>query len=297
MRFIRSILFGLATIAFAAGAAIAQEAPNIPHAELDKAGTRVISSGPLRVTLGATKQRGKLVPRVIGEVNGAKAFEIAGAASGLDGVATHARIVTLEKGDMPQVLFSWFTFGAHCCAETRIASYRDGRWSILKPPVADGEEAFTVIRDGGEQALAGVDNRFLYKFDSYAGSYAPDQIYRLRAGKLVEATRDPQLTAYLRKTLAEREKGATDEPDTWKTNGFLAGWVAQKALLGEQADAWKRMLVNYDRESTWGIPECEGDKPAPDCADPKRLALKFPRALRAFLVASGYVRADDPAVK
>ena len=38
-------------------------------------------------------------------------------------------------------------------------------------------------------------------------------------------------------------------------NGFLAGWVASKAQLGEVADAWRRMLENFNRSPDFGKEE------------------------------------------
>ncbi len=268
----------------------------IPHADLDKAGTKTIASGALKVTLSAVKTADGLKPRVIGMIDGAKAFEIDGEAAG-DLVSAHARILRLDDTPQPQVLFSWFTGGAHCCAATRIATQVGGAWKIVETGDRDGDEAFTPIKDGDRFALAAIDNAFLYAFDSYADSYAPDQYYALRGEKLVDVTREPRFVPELRATLKSQERSANKDKSIWKTNGFLAGWVAQKALLGEQADAWKRMMASYDRTNPAGIPECDGDKPATECDNPAWLARQFPGALRAFLVENDYLAKNDPSTR
>ena len=152
----------------------------------------------------------------------------------------------------------------------------------------------------GNVELVGFDNRFLYRFDSYASSLAPTQIFNLRGGKLVEVTREERFKPWLRTELARMEKEADEHPDSWKSNGFLAGWVAQKALVGEQADAWQRMSRSYDRETEWGLPCDSTDerKPKPvACNDAKAKQEMFPRELRAFLVKSGYLAANDAATR
>ena len=36
-------------------------------------------------------------------------------------------------------------------------------------------------------------------------------------------------------------------------NGFLAGYVGEKILLGESKPAWELMLDYYDKASDWGL--------------------------------------------
>ena len=184
-----------------------------------------------------------------------------------------------------QAIFTTYSGGAHCCAETLIAHFSGGRWSVINAGRRDGEEGFSYVdADGdGNVELVGSDNRFLYRFDSYASSLAPTQIFNLRGGKLVEVTREERFKPWLRTELARMEKEADEHPDSWKSNGFLAGWVAQKALVGEQADAWQRMSRSYDRETEWGLPCDSTDerKPKPvACNDAKAKQEMFPRELQ-----------------
>jgi hypothetical protein len=71
-------------------------------------------------------------------------------------------------------------------------------------------------------------------------------------------------------------------------NGFLAGYVGEKILLGEGKAAWDLMLAYYDRESDWGLEVC--DKPLNEdgeCPD-ATVRLTFPDALERMLNESGY---------
>ncbi len=74
--------------------------------------------------------------------------------------------------------------------------------------------------------------------------------------------------------LAKKEKA--------EVNGILAGYVAQKILLGEYEEAWQFLLANYDKNSDWGL-DIYGESTAigkyPD----------FPTALSAFLLKNGYL--------
>ena len=71
-------------------------------------------------------------------------------------------------------------------------------------------------------------------------------------------------------------------------NGFLAGYVGEKILLGEGKQAWELMLEYYDRASDWGLTACnvqlddEGNCPG------KEITLSFPDALEHMLKENGY---------
>ncbi len=126
-----------------------------------------------------------------------------------------------------------------------------------------------------------VDNAFLYAFSSYAASFPPSKIYTFQQGKLADVTRKyPQ---ELRKTLAAMLKAfQLAKKEKAEVNGILAGYVAQKILLGEYEEAWQFLLANYDKNSDWGL-DIYGESTVigkyPD----------FPTALRAFLLKNGYL--------
>ncbi len=70
--------------------------------------------------------------------------------------------------------------------------------------------------------------------------------------------------------------------ENYEVNGILAGYVAQKILLGEYEEGWKFMLANYDRTSDWGLEIYQGEEVVGKYLD-------FPTALRAFLIEKGYL--------
>lgn len=120
----------------------------------------------------------------------------------------------------------------------------------------------------------------MYAFSSYAASFPPSKISTFQQGKLADVTRKyPQ---ELRKTLAAMLKAfQLAKKEKAEVNGILAGYVAQKILLGEYQEAWQFLLANYDKNSDWGL-DIHGENTVigkyPD----------FPTALRAFLLKNGY---------
>ena len=204
----------------------------------------------------------------------------------------HAAAVKLIAGsDSPQVVVTQFSGGAHCCTATYIAA-RDasaGAWSLTTSAPRDGD-GFTyedVDGDGAKELIA-VDNAFLYAFDSYAGSVAPIQIYKLRDGKLQDVSLEPAMHSRLVQDLAGMEWEAKVQQDTRKTNGYLAGWVAAKIRLGQGDEAWRVFMRDYDHTSTFGPQECKSGKTVDDCAADDLQPIAIPKALAQFLSDNGY---------
>jgi hypothetical protein len=74
-----------------------------------------------------------------------------------------------------------------------------------------------------------------------------------------------------------------------EVNGFLAGYVGEKILLGEGKSAWELMLKYYDRTSDWGLESCS--KPIDengDCPGNEMVKLTFPEALELLLKENDY---------
>ncbi|MEJ1938100.1 peptidoglycan-binding domain-containing protein, partial [Nostoc sp. NIES-2111] len=90
------------------------------------------------------------------------------------------------------------------------------------------------------------------------------------------------------------EAAAVEHPDLWGENGFLGGWVATKALVGEIDSAWSRMLLAHDRSSDWTLQGCVLPVPLDACPERSKRALSFPEALRAHLLEHGYPVPVEP---
>jgi S1-C subfamily serine protease len=183
-----------------------------------------------------------------------------------------------------------FSGGAHCCTDTLIATETSpDHWEAVETGALDGDGfALEDIDGDGAAELVSVDNSFLYAFDSYASSFAPIRIQRLVRGRLEDVTRDPIFIHRLRQELAGMEYLARQNPDLWHSNGFLAGWVADKARLGELADAWTKMIPFYDHSSTFGEMICTTGDTVANCPQADVRMLPFPEGLAKHLVDNGY---------
>lgn len=192
----------------------------------------------------------------------------------------------------PEIMFRAYTGGAHCCELVVFASeFEPGVWRLTSYPMFDGD-LLPLLEDldgDGTGEIVSIDQTFLYAFDSYAGSYSPMRVEQLRKGKIKDITRTKIGRTRLKAQLDEMEADADKEPDLWRSNGFLAAWVALKSSLGEGQAAWKKMLLLYDRNSKFGTYECADKKIKPfDCPSEKLVMIPFPDALEAHLKTMRY---------
>lgn len=197
----------------------------------------------------------------------------------------------------PQLVFTRFTGGAHCCTQTWIATSPQGGsgWTLVDAGVFDGGGYSYEDADGdGTMELFRVDNDFLYAFDSYAGSVAPIRISHLRGNRLADISNDPAMHSRLVRDLAAMEFSAKVDPSLWSTNGFLAGWVAAKQRLGQGEEAWQTALENLDPKSDFGPQICTSGQDLENCPAENLEAVPVAKALAQFLSERDY--GDLPAV-
>jgi hypothetical protein len=222
----------------------------------------------------------------------------------LEGSESPMPIALLQITDMdrdnpyPAVLFATYTGGAHCCNEVKVfTSNQNGSdWSVRDFGFFNGgpHPAEDLNNDGWDEYVE-VDNRFLYLFSSYAGSAAPAQIWALQNGQVVDVSFEPSFQFIHRENAQSMEKDLPEivAQDSEK-NGFLAAYVANKALIGELDEGWQTMLKYYDRESDWGLTSCLEYDDQSNCLNEVKYD-SYPDALRAFLVEAGYIEAKFKA--
>ncbi len=192
----------------------------------------------------------------------------------------------------PSLVFTSFWGGAHCCTVTQIATEQPhtGLWSVAEGEALDGDGGYAfedLDGDGAPELLSG-DQSFLYAFAPYTSSNMPTRIARVREGRIENVTRYPEYAPYLRQQLAGMEHSAGLNPEVWRDNGFLGGWIAQSILVGRGEQAWARMLQSYDRASEWTYEVCSVDLPFAKCPEDRRRKVDFPTALRRHLNETGY---------
>jgi hypothetical protein len=187
----------------------------------------------------------------------------------------------------PEVVVSFYTGGAHCCSDTTVLTQaKDGSsWQKVALGELDGGPltAADLDRDGRYE-FETRDNAFLYTFGCYACSVAPLEILAVENGAEKDVTREPRFRPAHESYLKDIITGVPD----YSVNGFLAGYVAEKILLGEGKQAWALMLTQYDHASDWGLDVCDQKlKDNGDCPG-KTLHLSFPDALERMLKENGY---------
>jgi hypothetical protein len=229
------------------------------------------------------------VPVLTVSVGEHKVLETVGVASGFDFPATDASIVDIDPNNTrPEVYFTSFSGGMHCCTEVIVATQVGDKWTAVPMGAFDGDGDFLQdLDDDGHAEIATVDNRFLYEFDCYACSAAPLRILTVRRGQPVDASGETQFLPAHRAWLAQIE-AAVDPAQRWTSRGFLAGWVAAKARVGEGAAALAALDANWDLAADQGEEVCLTGQPIEDCPRRKKAILKFPDRLKLFLEQTGY---------
>ena len=194
-----------------------------------------------------------------------------------------------SRDGMPFVFFQSFSGGAHCCTSIQIVYPDAGRLRVVDLGQWDGDYAGQVPKDedgDGRVDFLQVDNRFLYTFSSYAGSFAPPQILNVVGGEVVDVSTKPSFRRLFEATAGEARAGcATTSPDR---NGACAGYVAASARLGRFDAAWADMMRHYDRE-TMGPSACRVPQGEEGCPEGHEVEQVFPVGLRAFLQEHGYI--------
>lgn len=185
----------------------------------------------------------------------------------------------------PEVVVSFYTGGAHCCSETKVATKVKGHWKVVKVGEFDGGPlAATDLNDDGHYEFETTDPAFLYAFGCYACSISPLRILTVEGGKVKNVSAAPRFRKAQESWMKRIVKAArNDDP-----NAYLAGYVAEKALLGEGKSAWKLMLAHYNKHDKWGLSECPKPRlPGGKCPVPE-ITLTYPKALARTLKENGY---------
>ncbi len=230
------------------------------------------------------------VPVLTVTVGERKVLEAVGVASGFDFPATEASIAEIDPNNArPEVYFTSYSGGAHCCAVVIVATQIGNRWHAVEVGAFDGDGRYLHDVDGdGHAEIVTVDNRFLYEFDCYACSNAPLQIQTVRRGAVVDASAEIQFLPAHQRWLDGMEADWPEGRDRWSKRGFLAGWVAAKQRVGEGLAAWNELDANWNHDADAGEEVCLSGEPFEQCPRRQKAVLKFPDRLKLFLEQNGY---------
>jgi hypothetical protein len=257
------------------------------------AATQQISQGGVKAVLSYAEQQGedgeiRRSPIVTIFARGKEVAKLEGGDTGFADPPVSVQIAELDPGNsLPEVVVSFYTGGAHCCSATNaVTASPDGAsWTVVDVGEFDGGPLLATDLNGdGRYEFATRDNSFLYAFACYACSEAPLLVLGLKNGAVEKIGTDPSFKpahASWLKTMI----GNVPEDDV---NGFLAGYVGEKILLGEGKQGWELMLAYYDRASEWGLDACDQPLNQDGECPGQEIKLTFPDALERMLKENGY---------
>jgi hypothetical protein len=182
---------------------------------------------------------------------------------------------TLDRDGNRFVMWQAYTGGLHCCFDIQLILPDGPERGVVSLGAFDMEMMTDVPTDvdgDGRTDFVLRDNAFLYAFASFAGSFAPPQIWNVERGRAVDVSAAPRYRPLFVEAIAETRPICLDRRGGDDRNGACAAFVAASARIGDFEGAWRAMLGGYDRRD-------DGHRDGP-----------FPRRLRAFLVSHDYLR-------
>jgi hypothetical protein len=228
------------------------------------------------------------IPVVTVFADGKQIVELKGEGTGTGDPPVSVQIAEIDPGNSsPEIVVSFYTGGAHCCSDTKVISAsKDGAsWKTIELGQFDGGPLLASDLAGDEHPVFETrDNAFLYAFGCYACSTAPLKILTIEDGEVKTVSAEPRF----RRAHESYLKGMIAEVPNEEVNGFLAGYVGEKILLGEGKQAWTLMLDHYDKASDWGLDSCDQPLDADGNCPGKTERLAFPAALERMLNENGY---------
>ncbi|WP_319423610.1 hypothetical protein [Pleurocapsa sp. FMAR1] len=150
----------------------------------------------------------------------------------------------LDGNNIHEVIISTNSGGAHCCTSFRIYTWQKHQFFEIKTgDLNSGGGEFKDLNGDEKIEFLTADNAFLYTFSSYAGSFPPSLILSFNNGEFKNVTR--QYSQELKSTAWQMYQAFLEsKKEGYQVNGILAGYVAEKILLGEYEEGWKFMLAN-----------------------------------------------------
>jgi len=182
----------------------------------------------------------------------------------------------LDGDREPEVLLDLYSGGAHCCFSSRIYRYdaAEARYRVSLHSWGDPAYRLRNVDGDGRPEFVTADDRFAYRFASFADSGMPIQIWSYRAGTFTNVTR--HFPALVAKDAAQQWRSYLHNRKYSETRGFLAAWAADEYSLGHGYKVERTLPRLIRRGNPDGFPP----------RDPR----SFIRVLKRFLRSTGYMR-------
>jgi hypothetical protein len=296
LRGVGSAVFCAGCLVFTAAAAAEADGPStqFPSTEFaEDADSASVTVGDLTARISMERRReidpDADVPVLVVTVGGRRVLEAVGVDSGFDFPLADASIAEIDPGnDALEVYFTSHSGGTHCCNLVVVAEAVGDTWVAV--PVGEFDDNGNGLADVNGDGLAEittVDQAFLYRFDSYAGSAAPLVLYTVRDGAVFDVSGEPRYREAHRHWLKELEE-TVDPDERWTSPGYLAGWLAAKVRVGEGQEAWAALNRHWNLADDEGEETCLTGGEPEDCPRKDLAIVKFPERLKLFLDENGY---------
>lgn len=164
------------------------------------------------------------------------------------------KVIDLDQDNNREIAISLSTRGAHCCSYTLIYGYNSANDSYNRLQVDWGNfpssGKLEDIDENGTPEFIARDDRFSGEFAGYAGSFRPIQIWQYRDGKMLDVTRNyPKIVyndAYQFWQFYNTELRLQPNANQQQIQSVFAAYLANKYLLNQQEDGWKRIRQLYN---------------------------------------------------
>jgi len=150
-------------------------------------------------------------------------------------------VIQLDGSPEPEVVFDFWTGGAHCCLVSFIFNWNAGAGMYESTQHNFYDFGYRFIKASGSNwfSFQGWDWRFGYRFGCFGCSAFPPQVWRYRVGRLIDATRSyPGIVKADRRKLRRIYRNRGGKADV---RPVLAALVADECLLGRRS-AGMRLL-------------------------------------------------------
>jgi hypothetical protein len=255
-------------------------------------------AGDLRITMASDKpEEGSNPAPTLTVLSSRFGRAVLTGENGFPDPAAQFSVVKLDpKADGPAVILTTYSGGAHCCTSILILDPMAGGWSKINGGEWNGGPALPpkdLDGDGTPDFLLDDEN-FLYAFACYACGYAPPKILDVIGGVWTDVSTAPRFAGVYEKDARRLKSGCAENGGQ---NGLCAAFVADEARLGRLDAAWAYMLAHYNKTDDWTLPTgCRVARGRRACPKDQVIVYKtYPEALRAFLIDTGYVAANDTA--
>jgi hypothetical protein len=149
------------------------------------------------------------------------------------------RVEDLDGDGEPEVIYSAYTGGAHCCSVAQVFQLAAGASGYTSVDRFFGDPGFDVrdLDRDGRPEIVSADDSFAYRFTAYAFSGLPFLALRYDHGKFRDVT--GSFPGLIRRDARRFWRGyleLRDNPDD-SARGQIAAWAADQYRLGKRAYA------------------------------------------------------------